>query len=72
MPRPHVAVDMQQVTFMDSRGINIFLAAHRTLSEAHGWLRLAAATDTVMRTLRIVGVDAVIDRLETLPQALSN
>lgn len=71
-PRPRVVVDMRQVTFMDSSGINIFIAAHRALSEAGGWLRLAAIGESVMRTVGIVGIDAVIDCRETLRQALSN
>ncbi|MFH8804551.1 STAS domain-containing protein [Streptomyces sp. NPDC017936] len=70
-PRPRVVIDMRQVTFMDSSGINVLLAAHHTLARAGGWLRLAAPTDTVMRTLRIVGVDAVIDCRDTLHHALA-
>ncbi|GAA3050951.1 STAS domain-containing protein [Streptomyces glomeratus] len=53
-------------------GINIFIAAHRTLGEADGWLRLAAPRESVMRTLNIVGVDTLIDCRETLHQAISN
>ncbi|MGV9937229.1 STAS domain-containing protein [Streptomyces olivaceoviridis] len=70
-PRPRVVVDMRQVTFIDSSGINIFIAAHRALSEAGGWLRLAAIGESVMRTLSLVGLDAVIDCRETLRQALT-
>ncbi|MFF9623806.1 STAS domain-containing protein [Streptomyces griseosporeus] len=69
---PRVVVDMGQVTFMDSSGINIFIAAHHALSEAGGWLRLAAVGESVMRTISIVGVDAVIDCRATLSQALTN
>ncbi|QTD95847.1 STAS domain-containing protein [Streptomyces cyanogenus] len=71
-PRPRIVVDMRQVTFMDSSGINILLVAHRALSEAGGWLRLAAVGEAVMRTISIVGVDAVIDCRDTLRQALTN
>ncbi|MFG3280364.1 STAS domain-containing protein [Streptomyces sp. NPDC048111] len=63
-------VDLHQVTFMDSSGINILIHAHTELSAAGGWLRLAAPTTTVMRTLSIVGVDTVIDCRTTLEQAL--
>ncbi|MGC9501721.1 STAS domain-containing protein [Streptomyces sp. WG7] len=59
--RPRIVIDMRQVTFMDSSGINIFIATHRTASEAGGWLRLAAPGEAVKRTLSLVGVDAVID-----------
>jgi stage II sporulation protein AA (anti-sigma F factor antagonist) len=65
-----VVVDLSQVTFMDSTGINILIAAHNALTTAGGWLRLAAPTGPVLRTLQIVGVDAVIDCRDTLRQAL--
>ncbi|MGW2492109.1 STAS domain-containing protein [Streptomyces sp. NPDC001606] len=70
-PRPRIVVDMRQVTFLDSSGINIFIATHRALSEAGGWLRLAAPGESVMRTISIVGVDAVIDCRATLRHALT-
>ncbi|MEW2306862.1 STAS domain-containing protein [Streptomyces sp. NPDC006655] len=71
-PRPRIVIDLSRVTFMDSTGINIFVAAHRTLTEAGGWIHLAAPTEAVRRTLQIIGVDAVIDCRETLRQALSD
>ncbi|MFE9451894.1 STAS domain-containing protein [Streptomyces sp. NPDC006739] len=71
-PRPRIVVDLSQVTFLDSSGINLFIAAHHAVAEADGWIRLAAPTEAVMRTLRIVGVDAVIDCRESLRQALGN
>ncbi|MFI6564146.1 STAS domain-containing protein [Streptomyces sp. NPDC050534] len=68
---PRIVVDLHQVTFMDSTGINILINAHHTLSEAGGRLRLAAPTTAVRRTLQIVGVDAVIDCHTTLHDALT-
>lgn len=70
-PRPRVVVDLRQVTFMDSSGINTLLAAHRVLTEAEGWLRLAAPGEPVLRTLQIVGVDTVIDCHSSLDEALT-
>ncbi|MGW2836141.1 STAS domain-containing protein [Streptomyces sp. NPDC001286] len=70
-PLTRVVIDMGQVTFMDSSGINILIHAHQDLTQAGGWLRLAAAGPSVMRTLRIVGVDALIDCHDTLHQALT-
>ncbi|GGW13104.1 hypothetical protein GCM10018980_76230 [Streptomyces capoamus] len=69
--RPRIVVDMRHVTFMDSSGINILIAAHCALSEAGGWLRLASIGGSVQRTITLVGVDAVIDCRETLRQALT-
>lgn len=70
LPDTRVVVDLERVTFMDSSGINVFVAAHRLLGDAGGWLRLAAAQDSVLRTLRIVGVDSVIDCHPSVRQAL--
>ncbi|MDX2592049.1 MULTISPECIES: STAS domain-containing protein [Streptomyces] len=71
-PRTRVVVDLHQVTFMDSSGINILIAAHRTLTDAGGRLRLARPTDSVRRTLTIVGIDTVIDCYTSLPEALKD
>ncbi|MDG9709573.1 STAS domain-containing protein [Streptomyces sp. DH10] len=69
--RPRIVVDMQQVTFMDSTGINILIAAHQAVTAAGGWLRLAGPADSVLRTLQLVGVDALLDCHPTLREALS-
>ncbi|MBL1110453.1 STAS domain-containing protein [Streptomyces sp. 5-8] len=69
--RPHVVVDMRHVTFMDSSGINVLLAARLDLTSAGGRLRLAGAQDSVRRTLEIVGVDTVIPCFPSLPEALA-
>ncbi|MFF3886118.1 STAS domain-containing protein [Streptomyces sp. NPDC001914] len=58
--RPCVIVDMRQVSFMDSSGINTLLAAHRALTRTEGWLRLVDVPAAVRRTLETVGVDTLI------------
>lgn len=72
LPRPRIVIDMHQVTFMDSSGINTLIAAHQAVTAAGGWLRLAGPAGSVMRTLQIVGVDALIDSRPTLREALTN
>ncbi|MGW7259146.1 STAS domain-containing protein [Streptomyces sp. NPDC054834] len=67
---PRVVVDMRQVTFMDSAGINLLITARRATMQQHGWLRLAGVPDSVMRTLRIVELDTIIDCHPTLRDAL--
>ncbi|MGV9568040.1 STAS domain-containing protein [Streptomyces sp. NPDC003480] len=72
---PRIVVDLSGVTFMDSSGINVFVAAYQQVSEAQGWLRIAGAQDSVLRVLQLVGVDTVIpphhragpERLTALP-----
>ncbi|MFF0013242.1 STAS domain-containing protein [Streptomyces sp. NPDC005374] len=68
---PRVVIDMRGVGFMDSTGINILIAAHRDLTEAGGWLRLAGPTRAVLRTIQIVGLDTVIACHTTLREALN-
>src|SRR4051812_13969921 len=46
--RPRIVVDLRQVTFMDSSGINILIAAHQDVTTARGWLRLVGPTGSVM------------------------
>ncbi|MCL6671920.1 MULTISPECIES: STAS domain-containing protein [Streptomyces] len=76
LPRPdatllRVVVDLGQVSFLDSTGINLFISTHNTFAQNGGWLRLAAPTASVLRVLQIVGIDTVIDCCPTLRQALS-
>ncbi|MFI5967381.1 STAS domain-containing protein [Streptomyces asoensis] len=68
---PRVVADLRGVTFMDSSGINVFVAAHRRVSEAGGWLRIAGAQESVVRLLRMVGIDALIPCHPTVEQALA-
>ncbi|MER5252754.1 MULTISPECIES: STAS domain-containing protein [unclassified Streptomyces] len=70
VPGARVVVDLRRVTFIDSSGINIFIAGHRALTEAGGWLRLAGPAESVTRTLEIVGIGTLIDICPTLGEAL--
>ncbi|WP_317440693.1 STAS domain-containing protein [Streptomyces collinus] len=68
--RPRAVVDMREVSFMDSSGINVLLAAHRDLTPT-GSLRLAGVQNSVMRTLQLVGVDSIIPCYPSLTDALT-
>jgi stage II sporulation protein AA (anti-sigma F factor antagonist) len=70
LPRPRIVIDLHQVTFMDSAGINALIGAYKTVTAAGGWLRLAAPTDSVMRLLQLVRVHTIIDCHPTLRDAL--
>ncbi|WP_069767134.1 STAS domain-containing protein [Streptomyces sp. LUP30] len=67
---PRIVADFRGVTFMDSTGINVLVAAHQHASDAQGWLRLAGVQEPVLQVLRIVGLDTLIDLHPTVEQAL--
>jgi anti-anti-sigma factor len=66
-----VIVDLGGVTFMDSSGVNALVAAHHATRAAQGWLRLAGAHGPVLRTLQLVGLDAVTPCHPTVEEALA-
>ncbi|MFI8893829.1 STAS domain-containing protein [Streptomyces paradoxus] len=68
---PRTVADLSGVTFMDSSGINIFVAAHQQASSADGWVRIAGAQRAVLRVLELVGVDTIIPCHATTEQALT-
>jgi anti-anti-sigma factor len=68
---PKTVMDLSGVTFMDSSGINVLIAAHQSMSAAQGWLRIAGAQESVLRTLQLVGLDQVIGCHPTVEQALT-
>ncbi|MEU0945648.1 STAS domain-containing protein [Streptomyces canus] len=67
----YTVVDFRDVTFMDSSGINVLVAANNTAHAGGGWLRLAHTPTPVFQLLHIVGLDDVIPLYPTLSQALA-
>ncbi|GGQ32888.1 hypothetical protein GCM10010266_65040 [Streptomyces griseomycini] len=65
--QPRIVIDLRQVTFLDSSGINLLISAHQHITQAGGRLRLADPTTPVQRVLSLVGIDALIDCRGTLP-----
>ncbi|MFD9584912.1 STAS domain-containing protein [Streptomyces sp. NPDC059980] len=64
-------LDFGDVTFMDSSGVNVLVAAFHTSRAAGGWIRIAALTERVWQVVDIVGLDTVIPCYPTLPEALA-
>ncbi|SEF15554.1 STAS domain-containing protein [Streptomyces sp. Ag109_O5-10] len=68
---PRVVVDLSEVTFMDSSGVNALVAAHHATRAVRGWLRLAGAHGPVLRTVQLVGLDAVAPCHPTVAEAIA-
>ncbi|GHA45479.1 hypothetical protein GCM10010372_51830 [Streptomyces tauricus] len=64
-------LDLTQVTFMDSSGITVLVAAYQAATRAGGWLRIAGAQGSRPTRPAIVGLDTVIDCHPTLDDALT-
>lgn len=63
-------VDMKQVTFCDSTGLNAIVVANRRAAERGGFLALVALPDRVQRVFRITGLDKFIPIYDSLSDAL--
>ncbi|MFD0392675.1 STAS domain-containing protein [Streptomyces nogalater] len=63
-------IDFREVTFMDSSGINVLVAANNAARARGGWLRLADTPKLITDLLHIVCLDDVIPLHATLDEAL--
>lgn len=67
-----LAVDMAEVTFMDSSGLGVLIGGVKRARAGGGALVLASTRDTILRTLRITGVLRVMPVFDTVSAALSH
>ncbi|MGW7100027.1 STAS domain-containing protein [Streptomyces sp. NPDC054838] len=67
----HTVIDFHDVTFMDSSGINVLVAANNAARTRGGWLRLAHTPGALADLLRVVGLDSVLSSYPTLSEALA-
>jgi anti-sigma B factor antagonist len=56
-----LVLDLEQVRFIDSSGLRVFITAHREMNDRGGKLLLRSPNDTAVRLLEITGLDAHID-----------
>jgi anti-anti-sigma factor len=64
-----VYVDLEGVTFMDSRGLGALLAANERSREGAPPVRIYRPSDAVKRLLDVSGVRGVLPEVEELPAA---
>jgi stage II sporulation protein AA (anti-sigma F factor antagonist) len=68
--QPPTVLDLSEVTFMDSSGINVLILARQAVGDDPDRLRLAGPQAPVLRVMQLVGVDTLIPCHPTLREAL--
>lgn len=59
-----IVVDMSDVEFCDSTGMNVLLGAHRRAREQGGDLELASPRPTIRKILQVTGLETVFTVLD--------
>lgn len=68
LPGGTVVADLTEVTFIDSSGLGALVQAHRTALERETRL-VVVASSSVLRLLRVTGLDAVLETFDRLDAA---
>ncbi|MEZ0292305.1 MAG: STAS domain-containing protein [Solirubrobacteraceae bacterium] len=66
-----VVVDLTETTFIDSSSLGALIGAHRRLKSRGGRLIVACATEPIVKTFRITGLDSVFTIADSAEAALS-
>ncbi len=64
-------LDLADVAFCDSSGVNALIRAHQRATGAGGAVHLVAPQPPVARVLALIGVDQVLTVHQDLPSALT-
>ena len=66
----HVVVDLMETTFIDSSSLGVLIGAHRRLKSRGGRLVVACATEPIIKTFRITGLDTVFTIVSSVEAGL--
>ena len=70
--RPHLLVDLSDVPFMDSSGINIILNAYKETRSVGGSIGLIDPAPAVQRILDLTGVSLTVPSFKSVQDALDD
>lgn len=56
----HIALDLENVTYLDSGALNVLIYCHNMLSQRGGRLVLIAPNEYVQDVLEVVGLDKLV------------
>ncbi|GAB2513011.1 STAS domain-containing protein [Nocardiopsis aegyptia] len=68
---PWLILDLSELDFMDSSGLNVVINAYRTVRELHGSLALAALNERVTKVVRLVGLHRQVPVHQTVATAVA-
>jgi anti-sigma B factor antagonist len=66
----HVIVDLTSTSFIDSSSLGVLIGAHRRLKARGSRLVVACASDAIVKTFRITGLDGVFKLVGSVEAAL--
>lgn len=69
-PARLLVIDLQELTYFGSAGLNAVLDCHRQGAEAKTSVRLVADSDLVVRPIEVTNLDSVLDLYPTLSDAV--
>ena len=67
----HLLVDLTGATFIDSTGLGVLVGAFKRVRTGGGEVRIAAASEAVLKPLRITGLHRVLRPYPTVEAALA-
>ena len=70
--RQHLLLDLSEVPFMDSSGINIILTAYKETRQVDGSIGLIDPAPAVQRILDLTGVSLTVPSFKTVQDALDD
>ena len=62
-----VVVDLTRTTFVDSSSLGVLIGAHRRLSRRGSRLLVVCDQPSVLKVLRVTGLDGVFDVVDSMP-----
>ena len=66
-----IVMDLSQISYLDSAGIGVILKCSGLAKQAGGHLNLAAPTERVLSTLKLVSLDTILTINATPAEAIS-
>ncbi|HKX17700.1 MAG TPA: STAS domain-containing protein [bacterium] len=66
-----IVLDLRNLRYLDSTGINALLEAHRTLSPSGRRMAMVASSPLVHKVLSVLAIESIIPSFETLDAALA-